>query len=65
MNLPGDRPNAEPIFRGEFEPETVYMSGDTVTSEGQTWRALNDFRSGFLPPSLVDKDVPGVFWELV
>lgn len=60
-----DRPDTEPTHHGEFESERVYLRGDTATWEGETWRAVADFRSGFLPPPLVAADHPGRFWELV
>lgn len=65
MNIPGPRPPVEPIHRGEFEPEAVYIQGDTVTSGGATWRCLHDLRSGFLPPEIVEADRPGEFWQRV
>jgi len=65
MNIPGPRPDAEPVHRGEFEPRIVYLKGDTVTSDGATWRCLDDFRSGYLPPEIVAADRPGEYWERV
>lgn len=65
MNISGPRPETTPIHRGEFESLVVYMEGDTVESEGKTWRCLHDLRSGFLPPSAAAEDHPGVYWEEV
>lgn len=59
----GARPARGPVDRGCWEPETVYLTGDTVTDdEGSRWEAVADYRSGFLPPALVVEDIADPPW---
>ncbi len=60
--IQGPRPVAEPVERGEWEPGTVYLAGDRVTWNNETWEAIGDYRSGLFSPDIVENDYPGTIW---
>lgn len=73
------RPDRPPEDRGSWEPQTVYLVGDTVLDDaslgdapswieqenppGRRYRCLKDHRSGELPPRFAVIDLPGERWE--
>lgn len=62
LNFEGPRPAAKPIDRGEWRPFAVYMLGDIVSWDGETYQVLCDYKSGALSPDLVDVDYPASVW---